>query len=484
MDYTIKFTPYQGAGPTPAGGEFSVSIKSSRLEYIESRIGKLLKAFQRKKGPILVTMFANDEPFHEPEDVYELVAEHIQSHPEEENHAVYYAFDSDHQKFSTEMCNDTASSAMKKKGSVCERCKNICQSCITEYAPRIRRDSTLFGGYALPHSKDEEVNRDAWSSMTDSMFTIINRLTSKCARKCGPVDIRKYVNHHLNNRNSALKTNTMTQSLWDKMQCQAEEWLRKYGTLRDCGRIASPSLAQRWAKEVDDADLQVPSGIRTTSAEPIGLTEVQEANVEENLDRCINDDQACVPLVTNVCGAHLIDELPSVQEITPERNEDTRPTTEQFNQQQPSDSFDISDSESDERFDDVSQATENETMSQVFAPLHEARQRTTCIATSLNPRNKGKENESAVQKLIREAKAAGKKEGQQAAAAKLKEQKRQWVMKEKDNRSDNRKKRRTKGRKQSNPQQVREQGCYEKVRLSFNGSKSSRRSRLANLQES
>lgn len=226
MDYTVKFSPYRGAGPTPGGGEFSVSLNSSRLEYIESRIGKLLKAFQRRKGPILVTMFPNNEPFHEPEDVYELVAEHIQSHPEEENHAVYYAFDSDPQKCSMERCNDTASSATKK-GSVCERCKNICQSCITEYAPRIRRDSILFGGYALPHSKDEEVNRDAWSSMTDSMFTIINRLTSKCARNCGPVDIRKYVSHHLNNRNSALKTNTMTQSLLDKMKFQAEilQWL-------------------------------------------------------------------------------------------------------------------------------------------------------------------------------------------------------------------------------------------------------------------
>lgn len=267
------------------------------------------------------------------------------------------------------------------------------------------------------------------------------------------------------------------------MKYQAEEWLRKYGSLRDYGRIASPSLVRRWAKEADDSDLQIPTAICTTSVDPIGLPENQEVNLQENVDRCINDGQACLPLLTDTCGVRPVDGLRLVQEITPERNEDARQLTEQLNEPHSSDSFDISDSESDERSDDVTKATENETMSQAFAPLHEVRQRITCAATPMNPQNKGKENESAVQKLIREAKAAGKKEGQQAAAAKFKQQKRQWVAKEKESRSDNRKKRRTKGRNQSDPQQVREQGCYGKVRLSFNGS-TSRRSRLANLQDS
>lgn len=40
-------------------------------------------------------------------------------------------------------------SAAKKKGSVCERCETFASRAY----PSIMRDSILFGGYALPHSK-------------------------------------------------------------------------------------------------------------------------------------------------------------------------------------------------------------------------------------------------------------------------------------------------------------------------------------------
>lgn len=267
MVYKVTFTPYQGAVSTPAVGEFSVELDSSRLEDIESRIGKLLQSFQKRKGPILVTMIPNDEPFHTPEEVYYLVARHIERYPEKENHAVYYNFDSDND-ISMADSADTVSS-MAKKGPVCESCKNFCQLCIVEYAPRIRRDSFLFGGYALPGSKDEEVSRDSWISMTDSMFTIINKVTSKCEQMCGAVDIRKYVNHHLNNRNSALKRKKVSQKLLETMRREAEEWLKKYKAHRDHGRMATPSLAQKWAKEANGSALQI-------SIESIGMHEMRE----------------------------------------------------------------------------------------------------------------------------------------------------------------------------------------------------------------